>query len=406
MIVHLAAGKIPRYGDALDTLVINGEGGLGVLRACRDTACARMVLASTSDCYGRNPDVPFSEESVSVIGGPHVRRWSYAVSKMFEEQALFAFRERHGLEGVILRLFGGYGPRQNMTWWGGPQSVFIGAALKGEELELHGTGQQTRSFTYVSDMVEGFVRAVDVPAADGEMLNIGADREITIEGLARMVWGLVRDDEPRDQDRAPGHLRQLRGRAAPDPRQPAGHARPRLHAAGHPRGGARPHDRVAARGDGARRPAVIHVVVPAFNEAGNIAAMLGPVRERLEPLAVRHRIVVVDDGSTDGTARGLRARPPPPGCPWRSSRHGANRGPGAAFRTGFLHVLRDGGSPRPRGDAGRRPDQRPLRPAAPAPPRVGGGRPHRARLLLPLRRRHQGHAACIASASATSPTAS
>jgi UDP-glucose 4-epimerase len=197
VLIHLAAGKIPRYGDALDTLVTNGEGGLEVLRACRDHGVRRMVLASTSDCYGRNPDVPFSEESVSVIGGPHVRRWSYAVSKMFEEQALLAFRERHKIEGVILRLFGGYGPRQNVTWWGGPQSVFIAAALKGEELELHGTGQQTRSFTYVSDLVEGFVRAADVPAADGEMLNLGADREITIEGLARMVWGMVREDAPR-----------------------------------------------------------------------------------------------------------------------------------------------------------------------------------------------------------------
>ena len=198
-LVHLAAGKIPRYGDALDTLVINGAGGLEVLRACRDHGVRRMVLASTSDCYGRNPDVPFSEESASVIGGPHVRRWSYAISKMFEEQALLAFRERHKLEGVILRLFGGYGPRQNMTWWGGPQSVFIAAALKGEPLEVHGTGQQTRSFTYVADMVEGFVRAVDVPAADGEMLNIGAEREITIADLARMVWKMVRDDEPRLQ---------------------------------------------------------------------------------------------------------------------------------------------------------------------------------------------------------------
>jgi UDP-glucose 4-epimerase len=196
-LIHLAAGKIPRYGDALDTLVTNGEGGLQVLRACRDHGVRRMVLASTSDCYGRNPQVPFTEESASVIGGPHVRRWSYAISKMFEEQAAFAFRDRHRLETVILRLFGGYGPRQNLTWWGGPQSVFIGAALRGEELEVHGTGQQTRSFTYVSDMVEGFVRAVDVPAADGEMLNIGADREITIEDLARLVWRMIRDDEPR-----------------------------------------------------------------------------------------------------------------------------------------------------------------------------------------------------------------
>ena len=195
-VVHLAAGKIPRYGDALDTLVTNGEGGLLVLRAAHDAGVKRMVLASTSDCYGRNPDVPFHEDSVSVIGSPHVRRWSYAVSKMFEEQALLAFRERYGMQGVILRLFGGYGPRQNLTWWGGPQSVFIGAALRGEAMELHGSGQQTRSFTYVDDMVEAFVRAVSVPAADGELLNVGNDREITIEGLARMVWGLVRSDEP------------------------------------------------------------------------------------------------------------------------------------------------------------------------------------------------------------------
>jgi UDP-glucose 4-epimerase len=197
VLVHLAAGKIPRYGDALDTLVTNGEGGLRVLRACCDRQVRRMVLASTSDCYGRNPEVPFSEDSASVIGSPRVRRWSYAVSKMFEEQALFAFAERHGLEGVALRLFGGYGPRQNLTWWGGPQAVFIAAALKDEALEVHGTGRQTRSFTYVDDLVDGFVRAVDVPAAAGEVINIGSDREIAIEALARMVWRLVRDDEPR-----------------------------------------------------------------------------------------------------------------------------------------------------------------------------------------------------------------
>ncbi len=195
-LVHLAARKIPRYTDALDTLLVNGEGGLNVLRACQGGGVRRMVLASTSDCYGRNPEVPFSEESASVIGSPHVRRWSYAVSKMYEEQMLFAFRERFGLEAVALRLFGGYGPRQNLTWWGGPQSVFIGAALRGEPLELHGTGQQTRSFTFVDDMVEGFVRAVVAPEAEGEMINVGSDREIAIVDLARMIWSMIRDDEP------------------------------------------------------------------------------------------------------------------------------------------------------------------------------------------------------------------
>ena len=195
VVVHLAAGKIPRHGDALDTLLINGEGGLNVLRAVKECGVRRMVLASTSDCYGRNPQVPFHEESPSVIGSPKVRRWSYAVSKMFEEQALFAFRERYGIEGVALRLFGGYGPKQNITWWGGPQSVFIGAALRGEALEVHGTGQQTRSFTYIDDMVNGFVRAIDTPKADGEVVNIGIDREITIENLARMISEMIRPGE-------------------------------------------------------------------------------------------------------------------------------------------------------------------------------------------------------------------
>ena len=198
VVVHLAAGKIPRHGDALDTLLINGQGGLNVLRAVQECGVRRMVLASTSDCYGRNPQVPFHEESPSVIGSPKVRRWSYAVSKMFEEQALFAFRERHRIEGVALRLFGGYGPKQNLTWWGGPQSVFIGAALRGEALEVHGTGRQTRSFTYIDDMVEGFVRAIDTPGADGEVLNIGIDREITIEALARMISGMIRPGEAPD----------------------------------------------------------------------------------------------------------------------------------------------------------------------------------------------------------------
>ena len=198
VVIHLAAGKIPRHGDALDTLLINGQGGLNVLRAAQECGVRRMVLASTSDCYGRNPQVPFDEESASVIGSPKVRRWSYAVSKMFEEQALFAFRERYGLEGVALRLFGGYGPKQNITWWGGPQSVFIGAALRGEALEVHGTGQQTRSFTFIDDMVEGFIRAVDTPQADGEVLNVGIDREITIENLAKMISAMIRPGEEPD----------------------------------------------------------------------------------------------------------------------------------------------------------------------------------------------------------------
>ena len=80
---------------------------------------------------------------------------------------------------TILRLFGSYGPGQNRTWWGGPQSVFIDAALRGQEMDVHGDGQQTRSFTYVDDTVDGLVRAMFSPRAVGEIFNVGNTKPVT-----------------------------------------------------------------------------------------------------------------------------------------------------------------------------------------------------------------------------------
>jgi len=196
-VYHLAAFKIPRYSDALDTLRINGLGSMNVFEACASRRIP-VVAASTSDAYGMNPEVPFSEEkSASVIGSPKVKRWAYAVSKMFEEQSALAFRERYGMKAVLVRFFGGYGPRHNLTWWGGPQSGFIAKALRGESLEVHGDGLQTRSFTYISDHIDGLVAILDNDSADGEILNLGSTEEISILELARLIWGLIRDDEPK-----------------------------------------------------------------------------------------------------------------------------------------------------------------------------------------------------------------
>lgn len=194
-IVHLAAYKIPRYSDALDTLMINSLGSDSVAKAALEHR-AKLVAASTSDVYGRNPEVPFSESSASVIGSPDVKRWAYAISKMFEEQLLFACHERYGIDVVLVRFFGGYGPNQNLTWWGGPQSVFINSALDDEEIPLHGDGQQTRSFTHVADHVDGIIRTVENSNANNLVFNLGTTHEITIEGLARLIWRLVRGDEP------------------------------------------------------------------------------------------------------------------------------------------------------------------------------------------------------------------
>jgi UDP-glucose 4-epimerase len=88
---------------------------------------------------------------------------------------------------VILRLFNVYGPRNHPSWWGGPITAFTEALLDGEIMELHGDGRQVRTFTYVSDTVEGYVRALDTPDAQGEILNIGGDEPITMVRVAAAV---------------------------------------------------------------------------------------------------------------------------------------------------------------------------------------------------------------------------
>jgi UDP-glucose 4-epimerase len=198
VIVHLAAFKIPRYSDALDTLLINSHGAESVAKAAI-AHNAKVVAASTSDVYGKNRELPFSETSDLVMGSPDVKRWAYAISKMFDEQLFFAYHDRYGIDVVMIRFFGGYGPNQNLTWWGGPQSVFINNALDNVEIPLHGDGQQTRSFTYISDHVDGIIRAIEMPEANNQVFNIGNTHEVTIEQLATLIWRLVRgeNDPPK-----------------------------------------------------------------------------------------------------------------------------------------------------------------------------------------------------------------
>jgi UDP-glucose 4-epimerase len=195
-IVHLAAFKIPRYGNAYDTLIINTEGTRCVLEAARKEG-SKVVFASTSDVYGMSQDLPFQEEGNVVLGHSKVKRWAYAASKLFDEHLCFAYEEKYGIPVAVLRFFGSYGPNQNLTWWGGPQSVFIARALRDEPLEIHGDGAQTRSFTYIDDTVDGIFRAMTRKKACGEVLNIGNTQEITIRALANLIWQLVRGRESR-----------------------------------------------------------------------------------------------------------------------------------------------------------------------------------------------------------------
>ncbi|MDP3787095.1 MAG: GDP-mannose 4,6-dehydratase [Candidatus Omnitrophota bacterium] len=195
-IIHLAAYKIPRYGNSMATLQINTKGTENILEAAKVNKC-KVVFASTSDVYGKNPKLPFSEESDLLLGQTSIKRWAYAISKIYDEHLCFAYQEEHGVPSVILRYFGGYGPNQNLTWWGGPQSVFIDCALRKKPMPIHGDGKQTRSFTYIPDLVEGTIAATENENAVGQVFNIGNQREIAIIELAKMIWKMINpNDEP------------------------------------------------------------------------------------------------------------------------------------------------------------------------------------------------------------------
>jgi UDP-glucose 4-epimerase len=192
VVVHLASQKIPRYTHALRTLEENQAGLKNVIDKCVRDRC-KLVYASTSDVYGKNPHIPFREDSDLHLGPTTVKRWAYAVSKIYGEQLIRAYSDETGIDFTICRFFGSFGPHQNRTWWGGPQAVFISNALRGVPLEIHGDGTQQRTFTYISDTIGGLIRCVIDPKASREIFNVAGppENEITIKDLAVTIWHMI-----------------------------------------------------------------------------------------------------------------------------------------------------------------------------------------------------------------------
>ena len=193
-IMHLAAKKIPRYESALSTLEVNVQGSHAACAAAIDLD-ADLILTSTSDVYG-DGEPPYREDGPVVLGPSTSRRWAYAVSKLYDEHLALALAEERGLRVTILRLFNVYGPRNHLTWWGGPTVTFIEALLNGELLEIHGDGLQTRTFTYVTDTVDGFVRALRTPESRGEIVNVGGTETMSMLELAELVQTMLGVPQP------------------------------------------------------------------------------------------------------------------------------------------------------------------------------------------------------------------
>lgn len=145
-----------------------------------------VLLASTSEIYGKNAVVPFVESTDRVLGSTWVHRWSYSTSKAVDEHLAFAYSEK-GLQVSIVRYFNSYGPRLDERGYGSVIARFAGQALTGKPLTVHGNGDQTRCFTYVSDTVRGTILAATLPSARGHVFNLGSVEEVSIRQLAELI---------------------------------------------------------------------------------------------------------------------------------------------------------------------------------------------------------------------------
>jgi len=190
IIVHFATYKIPREGGFLKTIEVNTKGTETILEVAKERKIS-VILGSTDDVYGKNSELPFSEESALVIGNSNSIRWSDAISKIYSEQLCFAYQDAYQVPINILRFSIIYGPRQRKDWWGGPLGVFIERALKREPIPIHGDGLQVRNFVYVSDAVEGILRVIEKEEIHGEVFNIGSLDHLRILDLAFQIWSFA-----------------------------------------------------------------------------------------------------------------------------------------------------------------------------------------------------------------------
>jgi len=191
IIYHLAAavGVELVVHDPVHVLETNVQGTEVIFRVGARYR-KKVVLASTSEVYGKGTRVPFSEDDDRTLGPTTRSRWSYACSKALDEFMALAYHKQLALPVVIARFFNTVGPRQSGRY-GMVIPRFVRQALSGEPLTIYGDGQQSRCFAYVEDVVRGVVALADCPEAEGQVYNVGSTEEVTIEQLAQRVLALA-----------------------------------------------------------------------------------------------------------------------------------------------------------------------------------------------------------------------
>jgi len=186
-VVHLAAalGVFNIVNKPLESLKTNLQGSEIVLEAC-DKYRKPVLVASTSEIYGKNDKVPLNEEDDRIIGHPLKSRWSYSEAKAVDESLAYFYYLENKLPIRIVRFFNTVGPRQ-VGHYGMVVPRFVNAALKNEPLSVYGSGDQIRCFCHVTDAVRGLLLVMDSDKAVGEVFNVGNNQQISIMELAKKV---------------------------------------------------------------------------------------------------------------------------------------------------------------------------------------------------------------------------
>ena len=191
IVLHMAAAVGVQYilENPLSSIITNIKGAEGVLELCNKFK-KKVLIASTSEVYGKHTHAPLVETD-NIIYGPSTRfRWSYAAAKLMDEFTALAYHRTKKLSVVIIRLFNTVGPRQTGRY-GMVIPRFVQQALRNEAITVYGDGTQTRTFTYVGDVVDAVTKLIECPDAIGELTNIGGDEEIAIGNLAERIKKLA-----------------------------------------------------------------------------------------------------------------------------------------------------------------------------------------------------------------------
>ena len=191
LIYHLAAavGVQLIVDEPVHTIETNIHGSEVVLNLANKFR-RKIFVASTSEVYGKSTKVPFNEDDDTTLGSTTFTRWSYACSKMIDEFLALAYHGQYGLETIVCRFFNTIGPRQTGQY-GMVVPRFVRQALRNEPLEIYGSGQQSRCFTNVADVVEALLRLAVCPQAVGQVINVGNTESITMEELADRIVAMT-----------------------------------------------------------------------------------------------------------------------------------------------------------------------------------------------------------------------